>query len=572
MAQIIEKPLTFKFLKEKPGIESWETLKPYFDEIKNRDVLDVDSLKSALADLNELIVYIGDSVRWLYINMSRDTENQLYTEQYKNYLTNIQPNLTIAEFELEKKFLNSPAINELEPDLFGIYIRNAKNKQQIFKEENIPLRKELGLLEKEYGKISGKMTIEIDGEEKPVTAAEQKLKASDREVRKTYYERVNNRRIQDSQALNELYDELVKLRTQIAENAGYDNFRDFIFRDLNRFDYTPEDCFVFHDAIEAKVVPLLKQEYLNKKEKLGLDTLRPYDIDADPDGKAPSTPFKDTDDLIEKTILCLDKVNPFFAKCLDTMRERGHLDLDARKGKSPGGYNMSLPLTGGAFIFMNASGSERDVKTMVHEAGHAVQSFLIDKQPFNFQKSLTSEVAELAAMSMELFTMDNWEVFYTDEESLKTAKKNQIKNILTILPWVATIDGFQHWVYTNKNHTHEQRYTSWLEIFERFSPDVVNWEGYEDFKKNIWLKQLHLFHAPFYYIEYAMAQLGAVAMWKQYKINPQQAIENYINALSLGNTKTIPDIYREAGIEFNFTKPYLEELVLFLLEEFEKVK
>ncbi|TVR81553.1 MAG: M3 family oligoendopeptidase [Chitinophagaceae bacterium] len=572
MYDIIEKPVDFRYLKELPDSLKWEYFEPFFKDLESRDINDKESLVQFIKDWNEISVYLGEEVRWVYVQMSQDTENKDVREKFSDYLTNIEPKLREISFELEKKLLLSPAIKELDNGKYGIFIRNVKNQVELYRKENLELQKDLKLLEKEYGVISGKMTIELDGKEVPLSAAQNKLKDPDRSIRKEVFEKVQGRRYQDKEELNSLFNKLLNLRAEIAKNAGFDNFRDYKFKSMNRFDYSAKDCFEFHDSIEALIVPLLKKNYEEKKAALKLDVFKPYDLDVNPDGSAPSVPFKSQDELVQKTVKCMSKVNPFFGKCLQKMSDRGHLDLEGRKGKAPGGFNMSLPKTGGAFIFMNASGSERDVRTMLHEAGHAVHSFLMDNQQYDFQKSIPSEVAELASMSMELFTFDYWDIFYNDEKSLKKAKKNQLESILQILPWVATIDSFQHWIYTNPGHTDEERSEYWLKCFNRFSPDIVDWTGYENYKEVNWQKQLHLYQVPFYYIEYAMAQLGAVAMWKQYKTNPEEAINNYMNALSLGNSRSIPELYETAGIKFDFSKKYLEELKDFLLDEISKLK
>jgi oligoendopeptidase F len=357
------------------------------------------------------------------------------------------------------------------------------------------------------------------------------------------------------------------LRHQIAQNANFENYRDYKFKALGRFDYTVEDCYNFHQSIASIICPINKELDELRKSEMGLDELRPWDTQVDPKERSPLTPFEGADELVEKSIHSLKKVNPFFSQCISTMNKMGHLDLDSRDGKRPGGYNMPLPITGAPFIFMNAAGTVKDVCTMVHESGHAVHSFLTHNLKLNSNKSVPSEVAELAAMTMELLTMDAWDVFFDNEEDLRRAKIWQLKKIINILPWIAAIDKFQHWLYTHPNHTAEERRKEWLSIHQEFGSPVVNWEGFEDYRANLWHRQLHIYEVPFYYIEYGFAQLGALAIWKNYKENPEQTVQQYINALELGYTKPIGEIYKMAGIAFNFSSEYVSELGAFVKKE-----
>jgi oligoendopeptidase F len=283
-------------------------------------------------------------------------------------------------------------------------------------------------------------------------------------------------------------------------------------------------------------------------------------------------PFDGGEDLLNKSIACFYRIHPYFGEKLETMKQHKLIDLESRAGKAPGGYNYPLAESGAPFIFMNAANAMRDLTTMVHEGGHAVHTFLTNNLALNDFKRAPSEVAEVASMSMELISMDAWDVFFTNADDLIRAKEEQLKDSLKTLPWVATIDAFQHWIYTNPNHTVEERTAAWDTCFERFGANFVNWEGYEDFKNNLWQKQLHLFEVPFYYIEYAIAQLAAIAIYKNYKENPVKAVLEYMDALKLGYTKSIPEIYETAGIKFDFSTDYIRGLVDFMKEDLSNLK
>jgi oligoendopeptidase F len=377
--------------------------------------------------------------------------------------------------------------------------------------------------------------------------------------------------LQDKDALNDLYKQLIEKRAQEAINAGFSNYRDYRFKELGRFDYTKEDCFAFHEAVKLHVLPLVNIIYEKKKKKLGLDTLRPWDTDAEPAGTEPLRPFKASEELINKTVDCFTKLRPFFGECLQKMQELKHLDLESRIGKAPGGYNCPLAESGAPFIFMNASGQMNDVTTMVHEGGHAVHSFLAHPLALSGFKEYPMEIAEVASMAMELFSMEHWEVFFSNKEELLRAKEHQLERVITIFPWIAIIDKFQHWVYENPAHTTEQRTTRWNEILNEFKDSVIDYSGLEEYRSNAWQRQLHLFEVPFYYIEYGIAQLGAIGMWMQFKNNPGKALDNYCTALSMGATKTLPELYKAAGLNFDFSPAQIKVLMEFVKEEMDRL-
>jgi len=426
-------------------------------------------------------------------------------------------------------------------------------------------------LSQQFGSISGKMTVTVNGREYTLQQAMKFLESHDRKLREEVYRKVQERRLQDKDALNNLYSTLITKRDEVARNAGFSNYRDYKFVELGRFDYTKEDCFRFHDAVKQYILPLVNLINENKRKKLGLDTLRPWDTEAEPEGIEPLHPFTSGNELLEKTMACFTRLRPFFADCLRTMKKMDRFDLESRKGKSPGGYNCPLAETGAPFIFMNAAGQMSDVTTMVHEGGHAVHSFLSHQLELSAFKEYPMEIAEVASMAMELFSMDHWDVFFANAEDLRRSKEHQLERVITIFPWIATIDKFQHWVYENPKHTVEERTAKWMEIYKEFSSPVIDSGGLEVYQKNFWQKQLHLFEVPFYYIEYGIAQLGAIGLWMQFKKNKERALDNYINALSMGGTETLPQLYNAAGLEFNFSGDYIKKLMDFVQVEIKKI-
>lgn len=561
-----------KFVPEDFEVKDWEGLEPYFEDLLERDINDVDDLRKWFQDRSELESIISEDAGWRYIYMTRYTDNQEYTQAYQHFVQQINPKIAPVSDKLNKKALNSPYLKELEKEEgFDIMIRSLKKAVEIFREENIPIFTEIQTETQKYGQLSGAMTIEFEGKELTLQQAAVKLQSPDRELREDIYHRIAARRLVDKDKFNELYTKLIKLRNQVAENADFDNYRDYMFSSMGRFDYTPEDCFAFHESVKQEVVPLLDELAKERKEKLGVDPLRPWDKAVDPENREALKPFETSKELTAKTIECFKRLDPFLGQCLEIMDEMGHLDLESRKGKAPGGYNYPLSEIGVPFIFMNATSTLRDMITILHEGGHAVHSFLTRDLELSDFKHTPSEVAELASMSMELISMDHWHLFFDNEDDLKRAKKEHLEQIIETLPWVATIDKFQHWIYENPAHTVEERLKAWNEIFDAFSDDVTDWSGLEENKDHLWQKQLHLYEVPFYYIEYGMAQLGAVAVWKNFKEDNRKGLEGYMNALKLGYTKSIPEVYEAANIKFDFSQGYIKELMSFVKEEIEKL-
>jgi oligoendopeptidase F len=568
-ANIDKQPRTL--LPEDFKVTTWEALKPYYDELLARPVESVATLEKWLKDISELDAVIGEDAAWRQIRMTCDTTDKSLEEAFAYFCMEIQPQLQPYTDALNKKLLASEYLGQLDQELYATFLRSVKKQVKLFREENVPLLAELSVQSQQYGPVVGKMTINVNGQEYTLQQAARFLESSDRALREDVYRKTSARRLQDKDQLDQLYSALVQKRDQVAKNAGFANYRDYKFEDLGRFDYTKEDCFQFHAAVKEHILPLVKNFQEKQRQKLGLDVLKPWDGEAEPAGVKPLEPFHTGEELINKAIETFDELGPFFGNCLRVMQKMGRLDLESRKGKAPGGYNCPLAETGVPFIFMNAAGQMKDLTTMVHEGGHAVHSFLSHNLKLSFFKEYPMEIAEVASMSMELFTMDHWNIFFSNPDELRRAKLQQLERAIVIFPWIATIDKFQHWVYEHPQHTVEERTAAWVAILEEFSTHTVDFTGLEDSRAASWQRQLHLFEVPFYYIEYGIAQLGAIAMWKQYKENKQQALDNYVKALSLGSTRTLPELYKAAGIKFDFSPSYVKELADFVQAEIEKI-
>ncbi|WP_242510120.1 M3 family oligoendopeptidase [Hymenobacter persicinus] len=560
-----------RYLPESFLVTDWATLEPYFVELRDRNISSAAELERWLLDRSELESVLSEDLAWRYIRMTCDTQDPARAEAFQYFVSEIEPNVAPYDHALNEKMIGSEFLPDLDPERYRIFTRSVRQALEIYRADNIPLKTEISTKQQQYAATVGAMTVTLDGEEMTLPRAADRLKSPDRAVREEAYRAIQARRLQDSQPLDQLFTELVKLRHQMALNADFPNFRDYMFAALGRFDYTPQDCFAFHRAIRETVVPLIDDLDLERRQDLNLPELRPWDLDVDVSGKAPLRPFETGEDLLEKTITVFSRLDSYLGDCLRTMRTMGHLDLESRKGKAPGGYNYPLDETGVPFIFMNATSSLRDVITMLHEGGHAVHSFLTRTLPLSADKHPPSEVAELASMSMELISMDQWDLFFPDADELRRAKKTHLESVLETFPWVATIDKFQHWIYENPEHTEAERHARWTEVFDEFNQRTVSWQGLEQFKPYLWQKQLHLYEVPFYYIEYAMAQLGAIAVWRNFRQNPAEGLAAYKRALALGYTAPIGDIYAAAGIRFDFSTEYLRTLADFVREEMAKL-
>ena len=559
-----------RFLPNKLKVTSWDLLAPYFNQLVERPIKSKNDLEAWLKDRSELEAFVSEDLAWRYVKMTCNTEDKELEKAYLFFVTEIEPQISPINDKLNRKLVECPFINELDKEKYFIYLRGIKKEIEIFREENVPLMAEIAIESQKYGSIIGGLTVEIEGKELTLQQAANFLKNPDRAKREAAFIKINDKRLAHAQELDELFNKLIALRNQVALNAGFENFRDYMFAALGRFDYTPEDCFAFHAAIQQEVVPLVKQFNEKRAKELGYQ-LRPWDLEVDTQNREALEPFTSGSDLLDKTVKCFRKVDDYFAWCIETMDNMQRLDLESRKGKAPGGYNYPMAETSVPFIFMNAASSTRDVETMVHEGGHAVHSFLSKDLELAAFKNCPSEVAELASMSMELISYDGQDEFYRTPEDFKRAKEEHLEGIIKVLPWIATIDKFQHWIYTHPKQTAEERKAYWVTLSKEFGTGLVDWSGYEHVQAYTWQKQLHLFEVPFYYIEYGMAQLGALGVWRNFLTDKSKALEQYKEALSLGYTKPIGDIYNTAGVEFNFSDTYIKSLMEFVKSELNKL-
>lgn len=548
---------------------NWDNLQPYYQQLLDREFKCSGCLEQFLLDRSELDAAASEAGSNLYITMTCNTEDKNAKDAFLSFVENVEPELKKLSFELNKKVVSSQHIESLDKDRFGVLVRDWCADVEIFRDENVPLQTEDTKLGQEYAELCGAMMVNFDGEERTMPQMGMYQQDQDRSVREASWRAVAERRLQDRDAIDGIFDKMVANRNQTAQNAEFEEYRGYMFAVKHRFDYTPEDCIAFHDAIDEACMPIVRALAKERKEALGVDTLRPWDIALDPHGHAALKPFDSADDLIEKTSKLFHRMDTELGDMFDTMRDGGYsLDLDSRKGKAPGGYQASRDRQRKPFIFMNAAGLPRDLDTMVHEAGHAFHYMLCRHDDLVWYRGAPLEFAEVASMSMELLAYPFLDEFYSPEE-IKRAIKKHLEGIVSTLTWVATIDAFQHWIYLNPEHTREERTAHWLELGERFGGGV-DWTGLEAEQEAVWHRQLHPFEVPFYYVEYGIAQLGALQMWLKYIENPKEAIAAYKNGLELGASKTLPSLFEASGLKFDFTTDMVSTLMKTVGEELVK--
>ncbi|SHH31896.1 M3 family oligoendopeptidase [Thermosipho atlanticus] len=539
------------------------------NELIDTPINDEKDIIEIVEKFTELADAVSEEMGWRYINMTRFADKKEFADKFNSYFANVVSKVRPYSFKLEKKIYDSPLsknLSEKYQHMMNIISRNI----EMFREENIPLQVEERKISNKYGAIFGSITVKFEGKEKTLQQLLPYLKSPDRDIRERAWRKRFEGILAKKEEFNKIFDELKELRIKQAKNAGFDNYRDYMHNLKGRTEYSVKDVIAFHDAVEKKVMPFFKERMEKRAKKLGIVTVRPWDRAVDADGKV-LKPFETIDEFINKAIKILGKVKPIFGERLEMMKNSGLLDLENRKGKAPGGYNYTLPETGAPFIFMNATGQSGDVRTLLHESGHAMHTFETVNIPIMYYRPSRSEINELASMSMELLTLHYWQEYYPDSEDFKKAMIEELENAVLFLPWCMTVDAFQQWIYTHPEHTPEERAEYFGKLMDRFNQGV-DWTGLEEEKRYRWLFQLHIFQAPFYYIEYGIAQLGALAIYKNYLENPQKTIENYINFLKEGYKAPIDKIYEIAGIKLDFSETYIGEIVDFVKERLNELE
>ncbi len=542
----------------------WENIQPLTNDLMERQLSCSSCIQGLISDSSELAEHISETGALLYIGMTCDTESEEKKESFLDFMSNIRPKLSEFSDALNRRIVNHSSVDDL-PSRYDLMLRGMRTDVEIFRKANIPLGVRQTELVTKAQTINGAMTVEFEGQEMTFPQMSKYLESNDRSQRQAAWMAMSARRMEDSERLSDIFDELITIRHQMATNAGFESYTQYMFRAMHRFDYTIEDCLEFHDSVESVCMPILKKINQERCDGLGIGELSPWDVNekggSGPDihGREPLRPFETVDEMVEKLSVMFHEISSDLGGKFDKLVEMDTLDLETRKGKAPGGYQYYLEKSRVPFIFMNAAGLQGDLETMIHEAGHAFHSLYCGHLELIDERDYPIEFAEVASMSMELLTQPWWDKFYESEEADR-ARRAHLEGVIFLLPWIATIDSFQHWIYANPGHSKEERAEVWLSIRDKFGSDM-DWTGHTDFRELSWQQQGHLFGVPFYYIEYGIAQLGSLQLWKTQMGDPQKALDDYANAMSLGNTRTLPELFSAADLELGFNEGHFMSLM-----------
>lgn len=560
-----------EFVPTDADLGDWPEISPLFDRLEHRAarIAGPAELERWLLDWGELNAALDEEASRRYIAMTCHTDNAEAEKAYLHFVENVEPQIKSRQFALERIYVSHPVRNQLRPDRFAVFDRDVKNHVELFRPENVPLETDEAKLAQQYQKLSGALTVQFRGEEKTLVQMGRYLEEPDRPLRQEAWELVARRRLQEADKFDDIFDQQIRLREKIAKNAGFENYRDYSFRRLGRFDYTPDDCARFHDAVETAIVPLARELQAQRRAQLKLDRLRPWDLAVDPLNRPPLKPFSEINDMVLRTQNIFNRLDGELAHGFRQMQDLQLLDLDNRKGKAPGGYQSTLAEARLPFIFMNAVGLQRDVETILHEAGHAFHALATRDEDLYPYRSAPIEFCEVASMSMELLGNEFIEEFYSADDAAR-ARRVHLEGIVGVFHWIATVDAFQHWIYTHANHSREERRKAWLSLMDRFGGDV-DWNGFEQARANLWHRQLHIFLHPFYYIEYGIAQLGALQVWARSKRDKARALNEYKKSLALGGSRPLPELFSAAGCQFEFSEKTIQPLAAMLGHELGKL-
>ena len=543
---------------------SWPQIEPYYQDLATRP-LDSGNIVTFLTDWTRLSERVDEMQARLHVATTLNTTDQEAEQRYHTYLDEIYPAAQAAEQRLKEKLLSSG----LEPSGFELPLQKMRNEAALFRQANLPLFSQEQKLSTQYDKIIGAQTVEWAGQEVTLAQLQPVYQDPDRAVRERAWRLAAERQLADREAINELWQKFLNLRQQIAANADLGDYRAFCWQKLHRFDYTPADCRRFHEAIEAEVAPVATRVYEKRRQRLGVDTLRPWDLEVDPLGRSALHPFHDALELQTKSSAMFHQLDPQLGAYFDTMINEGLLDLDNRKNKAPGGYCTAFAAVKRPFIFMNAVGLHNDVQTLLHEAGHAFHVFETSQLPYYQQLQVGEEFGEVASMAMELLATPYLSApggFYNEAEAAR-ARIEHLEGGILFWPYMAVVDAFQHWVYENPAAAMNPANcdAQWVTLWQRFMPGV-DWSGLEQELMTGWQRKLHIQQLPFYYVEYGLAQLGAVQVWRNALTNQAEAVACYRRALALGGTVSLPQLYATAGAKFALDRPILRVAVN-LMEE-----
>ncbi len=546
---------------------TWPSIARCYESL-DASVLDASTVEAWLTDWSHVGERIEEMYSRLSVATSTNTADKDAEERMNRFLDTIFPQALAADQKLKEKLLAS----RLEPKGFEIPLRNMRAEADLFRTSNLSLLAEQQKLAIEYDKIFGAQTVKWNGEEITLTRLGMNFLQPDRDKREKAWRLKAERQLSDRQAVNNLWLKFMALRAKIAKNADQPSFREYSWQQKLRFDYTPADCKSFAKAIEEVVVPAAARVYEKRKRALGLDRLRPWDLvdgwysrPTSPANVPVLKPFKSVDELKGKISAIFHHVDPVLGGYFDSMLAENLTDLENRKNKAPGAYCTSYTSIRKPFIFVNAVGVHDDVMTTLHESGHAFHIFETAKIPYYQQLAVPMEFAEVASMAMELlaspYLIKEQGGFYTEREAA-FARIEPLEGMMLFWPFMAVVDSFQQWVYENPEDgaNPDACDAEWGELWDRFFP-AVDWSGLEEHKITGWHRKQHIHQVPFYYVEYGLAQLGAVQLFGNALKDQGKAVAQYRRALALGATVGLPQLFAAAGAKFAFDAAILKAAI-----------
>ncbi len=557
-----------EFLPDDFQVQSWAQIEPYVEDLLDQlgDIQDADELTQWLLRWDELEVVVDEEGTRRYIRMTCQTDDEDAEQAYMDYVENLKPKLKQARQSLRERFVEHPALEGFDHEEHEVFLRSTRNAVQLYREENVPVETEIDRLSQKYQKITGEITVEFDGEEQTLQQMKRYQEKPDRSLRRSAWTTASKAQLERREELEDLFAKLRDRRRTLADNCGFSSPREYYFRRYERFDYDPEDCLQFQEGVREHWLPLKKTLQRIRRGRLGVKRLRPWDTQVDPEGRDALKPFDTVEELIDDVEALLESVEPDFAGYLTTLREKDLLDLENRPGKAPGGYQALLKEIRLPFIFTNAVGMHDDLNTLLHESGHAAHSMSCRDQPLSHYLNAPLEFSEVASMTMELLGGEYVDRIY-DAEEVQRVHFEKLESITNLFCWVATVDAFQHRLY-GEDSTDRSPAATWDEVMDEFA-DEVDWEGHEEARRYRWHRQLHVFEYPFYYIEYGIAQLGALQLWERYRNDPGNALDDLKSGLRLGGSRPLPELFEAAGLKFTFDPDTLGSTAGFVRDEIE---
>jgi len=541
-----------------------------YEKLEAKPINSSQELEHWLLERSELDAALSQAGSILYIRMTCQTDDPKIAQSYTKFVETIPPAIKPINDRLNHKYVKASLLFPLDAQRYQVYDRAVKTDIELFVEKNVALQTKVDLLSQEYQTVSGTMTVSFEGKEHTMPQMGKYLLETDRSLRERAWRASAERRIKDKEKIEGIFEGMFELRNTIATNGGFSSFTDYQFKAYHRFDYTPQDCQKYHETVEKLIVPLNGKILNKRREQMKLNSLRPWDTAVDASGEKPLVPFKDAQELIKTTASIFNKLDPDFGLQFQEMSDLGLLDLASRKGKAPGGYQNTLSEARKPFIFMNAVGIDDDVRTLLHESGHAFHALACANEEIVDYRSAPMEFCEVASMAMELIAGEHLSEFYNLQD-LQRSNREHLEGIIQTLAWVANIDAFQHWLYEHPKHSSEERRLAWVSLYDQFGGKFIDWSDLTEIKSYLWHRQLHIFEVPFYYIEYGIAQLGALQLWRNARRDPKKALSEYKHGLSLGGSRPVRELYRAAGISFDFSESIIRPLIEEVTREWERL-